>query len=75
MFEKIGRKLIRGAKAEMLGPPGTDGKDALCDLILGIGKITLFGLALLLDGGSSGNKKGQTSTVIVNNYIYKEEKE
>lgn len=74
MFEKIGRKLVRGAKAEMLGPPGTDGRDAICDLILGVGKIALFGLALLLDGGGS-HKKGQTSTVIVNNYIYKEEKE
>lgn len=74
MFEKIGRKLIRGAKAEMLGPPGEDSTNYICDLILGIGKLALFAAALLLDGGSGSAKKGQQSTVIVNNYIYKEEK-
>jgi len=74
MFEKLGRKFMRGAKAEMFQPPGENGKDYILDLILGIGKIGLFGLALLLDGGSGG-KKSQQSTVIVNNYIYKGEKE
>ena len=74
MFEKIGRKLVRGAKAEMFEPPGEDGRDYILEIILAIGKIGIFALALLAD--SKGEKSSQQpSTVIVNNYIYKEEKE
>lgn len=74
MFEKIGRKLVRGAKAELFEPPEKDGKDYILGIILAACRVGIFAIALLADS-KRGKSDSQPSTIIVNNYIYKEEKE
>lgn len=64
MFEKLGRKFIQGAKAEIVSPekPSLDWEkviEAGCALL----ELGIFAFAML-----SG---GRSSTVIVNNYIQK----
>lgn len=68
MFERIGRKLIRGAKAEALAI-----REEGCSKLIEAGlKIGILVLALMCGGGAA-KKQASSGTVIVNNYIYKEE--
>ena len=69
MFEKIGRKLAQGAKAEMLKPvkAGTDGNDILSAIL----KVGLF--LCMLGVGLHGSKSPE-KTIVINNYIYKEDR-
>lgn len=67
MFEKIGRKLIRGAKAEMTEKPLID--EETLDRIIE-GGLKLLGLGVLLLCVLTGNKESKTATTVVNNYIY-----
>jgi len=67
MFEKIGRKLVKGAKAEIMDSPDGINWDAALKVIGAVAEIGLVGLALLFDK----RHDSQPTTVIVNNYISK----
>ena len=67
MFEKIGRKLACGAKAEIIDKTGMDWNKVL-KIITAVAETGLFVIAFALDRKS---QKPQTTTMIVNNYITK----
>ena len=70
MFEKWGRKLAKGVKQEML----TDkGEGPITGLLSATAKLVIFAAVLLLDETSRTKKNSEPTTVIVNNYIYKED--
>jgi hypothetical protein len=71
VFEKIGRKLIRGAKAELTEDSGIDWGKVL-DAAVKIAEAGLF-LGIMLISGRS-EKLIRTTTIVVNNYILKEER-
>ena len=71
MFEKWGRKLAKGVKQEIM--TDKEGEGPITGLLSALVKIGILGVALLA-GVSGGNKKNQgPTTVIVNNYICKED--
>lgn len=66
MFEKLGRKFMKGAKAEILENPQFDW-DGLLKAAIKIAEFGMF-VAVLAWGGKSSVR---TPTVINNYYIYK----
>ena len=69
MFERIGRKLARGAKAEILEPTDSAGLRDVLGIALQALEAGLLALALFLPD----KKEASSPTVIVNNYISKRE--
>lgn len=66
MFEKIGRKLMRGAKAEFSESPEVIDWDKITKAAVKVLEIGLFATALIF----SGKKLVRTQTVITNNYYF-----
>ena len=74
MFEKLGRKFMRGAKAELTDGDGPDIEKILCTglKVLGAGIM----LIAMFMGAKSGHGQPEGSgTIVINNYIMKDDKE
>ena len=71
MFERIGRKLARGAKAEILEPTDSASLRDILGIALQALEAGLLALALFLP--EPDKKETSSPTVIVNNYISKGE--
>lgn len=69
MFERIGRKLARGAKAEILDPSDSTSFHDILEVATHVLEAGLLALALFLPD----KKETSSPTVIVNNYISKGE--
>ena len=70
MFEKWGRKLAKGVKQEMLTDKGEGPITGILSMIVKVGVLVAV---LLVDATGGSKKSSEPTTVIVNNYIYKEE--
>lgn len=68
MFEKIGQKLMRGAKAEIAKVTEADPKQVV-KVASTVMEIGLFLLVIFC--GKAGGSSVSTPTVIVNNYLGK----
>lgn len=66
MFEKWGKKFAEGVKQEAANPESID------KFLNGLLKVGI--LFAIIFAGKSERNKSNAQTVIVNNYIYKEEK-
>lgn len=65
MFEKIGRKLIKGAKAEILESPQGIDWDKVLRVAVKVAEAGLFAAVIFWSG-----RPGKTPTIIVNQYIH-----
>lgn len=70
MFEKIGRKFVKGAKAELSDTSSLDW-DKILHAAIRIAEAGLFTAVIFWSGKSESSVR--TPTVIVNNYISKGE--
>lgn len=72
MFEKLGRKLAKGAKAEILETPeGEFGWRNILEGLTAIVKIGVIVFAIINPDGKT--QPAQPQTIIINNYISKGE--
>ena len=70
MLERLGRKIARGAKAEILEPQKGIDWGKIAEAAWRIAQAGLFAAAVIWSGRSE--RLVRTPTVIVNNYIVKE---
>ena len=70
MLERLGRKIARGAKAEILEPQQGIDWGKIAEAAWRIAQAGLFAAAVIWSGRSE--RLVRTPTVIVNNYIVKE---
>ena len=81
MFERLGRKFIKGAKAELSEPGEGAAKDIqkVIKAASGLLEIGIMVLAVILAGKSAGSSNaqayGDAGHVVINNYIYTDRKD
>ena len=73
MLEKLGRKLAQGAKAEILEPVNKNEIDWRKVINAGL-TVLEFGVFIFSMFAGSKSQSESSTTVIVNNYMYKEDK-